>query len=122
MPAPRHRAPAGRYRGRPGWGDPRAERRARLLRAGLAVVLGVGVAVAVTSYVASTQPGVAQRRASFEVLSDTEVRVDYEVRQARRAEALCVLRARDADGARGGAGRDRRARLGRRTPASAATS
>ena len=102
MPAPRHRAPAGRYHGRPGWGDPAAERRARFLRAGLAVLTGLGFAVVVVTYVHQAQPTVVSDVLGFEVLDDSSVRVDFEVRKPAGQEALCVLRARDDQGSQVG--------------------
>ena len=95
MPATRHRAPAGRYRGRPGWGDPRAERRARVVRGILALATGLGVAVAVTSFVQALTPDVRSEVTSVEVVDDSHVRLDYEVRREAGTAAYCVLRARD---------------------------
>ena len=102
MSAPRHRAPIGRYHGRPGWGDPAAERRARFFRAGLAVISGLGFALVVTTYVQQSKPTVISDVLGFEVLGDSSVRVDFEVRKPAGQEALCVLRARDIDGSQVG--------------------
>ena len=60
----------------------------------------VGLAFAIALFV-QFGPGtdVSAQVRSFEVLSDTAVRVDVEVARDPGAKAWCVLRARDSDGA-----------------------
>ncbi len=93
---PDRQRPAGRY------GPPPSRRRrwAGYIVGGIAA--GVALAALLTLAVHRSAPAVAAQVTGYDVLSDTTVRIRFEVRKAPLVEAVCVVRARNRSGMEAG--------------------
>jgi hypothetical protein len=94
MTAVREQLPEGRY-GRSA--DQRADRRLKIVGAGLGVALLAMVAWFGYDYIAGQK--ISAEIIKFDVASDSEVQVHLEVRKDKDATGTCTLRSRARDGA-----------------------
>ncbi|WP_328670081.1 DUF4307 domain-containing protein [Streptomyces sp. NBC_00322] len=93
MAAVREQLPEGRY-GRSA--DDRADRKLKIVGAGLGVVLLGVIGWFGYDYIAGQK--ISAEVIKFSVTSDTEVQVHLEVRKSADAAGTCTLRSRSADG------------------------
>ena len=92
-PTTARRRPEGRY-------DPPSRLPARILAVVLAALfLGLLAAVLFSLFDRYTGEQVRARVIDFQVLSDSQVRIDFEVAKRSGSEAYCIVRSRGADGA-----------------------